>query len=199
MESKQPEILIVDDEPHILKMMGICFRTAGYNVHEFAKPQDAIKALQIQAFHLAFIDLKMQPMDGMELLAEIKRLAPEVTVVMITAHGSIDTAIEAVKHGAYYYLQKPFDCKELQLFAQNAMEHHRLASEVRSLRAQLAGRTTFGSIVTRDDNMREILELAENVADSQITVLIEGESGTGKELVAQLIHDNSPRAKKQFV
>ncbi len=199
MESKQPEILIVDDEPHILKMIGLCFKSAGYNVHEFAKPQDAVLALQENTFDLAFVDLKMQPIDGMEVLAEIKRLVPETTVVMMTAHGSIDTAIEAVKQGAYYYLQKPFDCKELQLFAQTALEHHRLTSEVRSLRAQLQGRPAFGPIITRDPHMVEILDLARNVADSQIAVLIEGESGTGKELVAQLIHDSSPRKNKPYV
>lgn len=199
MESKQPEILIIDDEPHILKMIGICFKSAGYNVQEFSKPQEAVMALQENAFDLAFVDLKMQPIDGMEVLAEVKRQVPETTVVMMTAHGSIDTAIEAVKQGAYYYLQKPFDCKELQLFAQTALEHHRLTSEVRSLRAQLQGRPLFGPIVTRDAHMVEILDLARNVADSQITVLIEGESGTGKELVAQLIHDNSPRKNKPYV
>jgi NtrC-family two-component system response regulator AlgB len=180
-------------------MIGICFKSAGYNVQEFSKPQEAVMALQENAFDLAFVDLKMQPIDGMEVLAEVKRQVPETTVVMMTAHGSIDTAIEAVKQGAYYYLQKPFDCKELQLFAQTALEHHRLTSEVRSLRAQLQGRPAFGPIVTRDTHMVEVLDLARNVADSQITVLIEGESGTGKELVAQLIHDNSPRKNKPYV
>ena len=199
MEAIAPRVLIIDDEPHILKTIGICFQALGYDVHTFERPLEALKALEPNAFDLAFVDLKMQPIDGMEVLARIKKRSPHTTVIIFTAHGSIDSAIEAVKHGAYHYLQKPFDFKELQLFAQKALEHHLLQEEVRSLRAQLQGARAHGAIVTHNHRMLELLDLAAHVADSTISVLIEGESGTGKELVAQLIHDRSGRRSKPFV
>jgi DNA-binding NtrC family response regulator len=142
--------------------------------------------------------LKMAPIDGMEVLAEIKKYSPDTTVIIVTAHGSIDSAIEAVKRGAYHYLQKPFDLKELQLFAQRAWEYHQLAQEVRNLRSQLNLADT-GDLITKSREMLEQIALASRVADSTISVLIEGESGTGKELFAQFLHEKSTRAQMPFV
>jgi two-component system, NtrC family, response regulator AlgB len=199
MESAQPRILLIDDEPNILKMMDICLQAMHCEVRAFSKPHEGLAAVKNEPFDIAFVDLKMEPIDGMQVLDEIIEVAPNVTAVMMTAHGSVDTAVEAMQKGAYYYLQKPFDCRELQLFTEKTVEHHRLNAEVKSLRSQLAGKQSFGPVVTRNAGMREVLELATHVADSQISLLIEGESGTGKELVAQIIHENSPRAKKPFV
>jgi DNA-binding NtrC family response regulator len=194
-----PKVLVVDDEPNILKTMGVCFKAIGYETHLFSKPQDALEALHKEIFNLAFVDLKMAPIDGMEVLAEIKKFSPDTTVIIVTAHGSIDTAIEAVKRGAYHYLQKPFDFKELQLFAQKAWEYHQLAHEVRELRSQLNREPGTGDLVTRNREMLAQLDLATRVADSTISVLIEGESGTGKELFAHFIHEKSPRSQLAFV
>jgi len=199
MTQPVPKVLVVDDEPNILKTMGVCFNTIGYETQLFSKPQDALEILHKEKFDLAFVDLKMAPIDGMELLGEIKKFSPDTTVIIVTAHGSIDTAIEAVKRGAYHYLQKPFDFKELQLFAQKAWEYHRLAREVRDLRNQLSLAQGTGELITRNREMLAQIDLAARVADSTISVLIEGESGTGKELFAHFIHEKSPRSQQAFV
>lgn len=199
MSEVQPRVLVVDDEPNILKTMGVCFNAVGYATQLFSKPQEALDVLHREKFDLAFVDLKMAPIDGMELLGEIKKISPETTVIIITAHGSIDTAIEAVKRGAYHYIQKPFDFKELQLFAQKAWEYHRLAQEVRELRTKLNLAPGTGEVITRSREMLAQIDLAARVADSVISVLIEGESGTGKELLAHFIHEKSARSQLPFV
>jgi len=199
MSDAQPRVLVVDDEPNILKTIGVCFNAVGYATQLFSKPQEALEVLHREKFDLAFVDLKMAPIDGMEVLAEIKKFSPETTVIIITAHGSIDSAIEAVKRGAYHYIQKPFDFKELQLFAQKAWEHHQLCEEVRELRTKLSLAPGTGEVITRSREMLAQIDLAARVADSVISVLIEGESGTGKELLAHFIHEKSPRVQRPFV
>jgi DNA-binding NtrC family response regulator len=197
----RPKVIVVDDEINILKTMGICFESVGFETRLFSRPLEAQETLRQDKFDLAFFDLKMAPIDGMVLLAEIKKFSPETTVIIITAHGSIDSAIEAVKKGAYHYLQKPFDFKELQLFALKAWEHHALTAEVRGLRLRLAEKKEedWGGFLTRNSEMAALLELAATVAESDISVLIEGESGTGKELVAHFIHQKGARSQKPFV
>ena len=200
METRATKVLVVDDEPNILKTMGICFDAGGFQARLISKPQEVLEIIQREKFDLAFVDLKMAPMDGMEILAEIKKHSPETTVTMITAHGSIDSAIEAIKKGAYHYLQKPFDLNDLQLFAMKALEYHELSREVRELRQKVAATSPhFGDIVTQNRDMLARLDLATKMAESNMSVLLEGESGTGKELVAQLIHQRSPRAQKALV
>ncbi len=201
MATTPPKVIVVDDEINILKTIGICFDSVGFDTKLFSKPLEAQAVLREEKFDLAFFDLKMSPIDGMELLNEVRTLAPETTVIIITAHGSIDSAIEAVKRGAYHYLQKPFDFKELQLLALRAWEHHELKSEVRGLRQRLAETKdrAWGGFLTRNREMQNVLELAATVAESDLSVLIEGESGTGKELVAQFVHQESGRSAKPFV
>jgi DNA-binding NtrC family response regulator len=200
MKNFSAKVLVVDDEPNILKTMGICFDATGFQARLVSKPQEVLQIIQHEKFDLAFVDLKMGPMDGMEVLAEIKKHAPETTVTMITAHGSIDSAVEAIKKGAYHYLQKPFDLNELRLFAMKALEYHELSKEVRELRKKVAETSlSFGDIVTHNREMLAMLDLAARVAESNMSVLIEGESGTGKELVAQFIHQRSSRAPKPLV
>ena len=192
-------VLLVDDEQNILKTVRICLEAADFDVTSIANPLDALDAIRERLFDLAFFDLKMQPIDGMQLLRETRQLSPDTTVVLMTAHGSIDSAVEAIKLGAYDYLQKPFEFNELQHFADKVYEHHRLRREVRSLREELERRVGKGDIVTRSERMKSVLDLAAQVAPSAITVLIEGESGTGKELLAHMIHEQSPRAGNPFV
>jgi DNA-binding NtrC family response regulator len=196
MTPEKPTAVVIDDEEHILNTMGICLESAGFQVTLFSEPESAVPAFKTQKFDLAFVDLKMAPLDGLQMLEIIRRDSPATTVVIITAHGSLDSAIEAIKRGAYYYLQKPFDFQELQIFSQKALEYHNLSSEVQLLREKIVDTGTF---VTKSRAMLDVLNLAAQVADSPISVLIEGESGTGKELIAQFIHEKSSRVGKPFV
>jgi two-component system, NtrC family, response regulator AlgB len=197
--SEKGTVLVVDDEPNILRTLTIGLEATGFHVEAFGNPCDALEQLEEGKYDMAFIDLKMEPIDGMQVLKEIRRRSPATTSVIITAHGSVDSAVEAIKNGAFDFLQKPFDLKELQIFAEKVLEHHRLQEEVNSLRRLLAKPGAGISIITRNTLMRERLELSEQIADSLLTVLIEGESGTGKELIAQFIHEHSSRRDKPFV
>lgn len=190
----------MDDEPHVRKTLALAFQRFGAEVDAFADPHEAIAAARPGRFDLAFVDLMMQPLDGLDVLRELHRRVPETTVVLMTAHGSVETAVEAMKAGAYDYLLKPFDLAALRAFYDRALAHHRLRHEVLALRARLARQHSgFGEIVTEDAALRDVLELAVAVADSSLAVLVEGESGTGKEGVAQLVHEKSPRSKGPFV
>ncbi|MFI5251025.1 MAG: sigma-54-dependent transcriptional regulator [Bacteroidota bacterium] len=191
-------IIIIDDEPNILKTLTLGLKANGFAVRGFSNPLDALESVVETEYDVAFIDLMMTPLDGMQVLKEIRQKSPLTTSVIITAHGSIDSAVEAIKEGAFDFLQKPFDLKELQVFTEKVFEHHRLQKEVHALRRRLAD-IPPSEIITRNTNMLQQLELAHQVADSNLTVLIEGESGTGKELVGQYIHDCSNRKDKPFV
>jgi NtrC-family two-component system response regulator AlgB len=197
--SDKPTVLVVDDEKNILKILRIGLEAIGLSVEAFGNPVDAIDSLEPGRYDLAFVDLMMAPVDGMEVLRQIRKKSPSTTAVIITAHGSIDSAVEAIKEGAFDFLQKPFDLKELQLFTQKVLDHHRLEREVRRLRDLVGSGGAGTDIITRNPLMREQIELARQVADSTLTVLIEGESGTGKELVAAFIHRNSPRRDMPLV
>jgi len=200
MSSKnKASVLLVDDEANILKTMSICLEEIGLQVTACQNPQKALDLITATSFDLAFVDLKMQPIDGLKLLEEIKRFSPSTTVVIITAHGSIESAVQAIKKGAYHYLQKPFDYLELQIFAQKVLEFHDLQKEVDHYRRQLRHLTGTDKIITQNKKMLENIQLAKRVAQSDLTVLIEGESGTGKELFADLIHRHSERANKPFI
>jgi DNA-binding NtrC family response regulator len=199
MSDVKPNVLVVDDEVNILRTIGICLESINFKPNLFSKPQEALNTVWTEKYDLAFVDLRMSPIDGMEMLAEIKKLSPDTTVVIITAHGSVDSAVEAIKNGAYHYIQKPFDLKELQIFAQKAWEYHCLSKEVNELKKLVIPEIDTGSFITRNNKMRELLELAGKIAESNLSVLIEGESGTGKELIAHLIHDKSPRSEYPLV
>ncbi len=195
----KPTVLVVDDEKNILKILRIGLEAIGLSVDAFGNPVDAIDRLEPGRYDLAFIDLMMAPVDGMQVLRAIKEKSPSTTAVIITAHGSIDSAVEAIRAGAFDFLQKPFDLKELQLFTRKVLDHHRLEREVKHLRELVAAGDVGTEIITRNPAMREQIQLARQVADSPLTVLIEGESGTGKELVAQFIHRNSQRRERPLI
>ncbi len=199
MQGSGAYVLVVDDETNILKTIGICLENIGFRARLISRPLEALQAIREDVFDLALLDLKMSPIDGMQLLDEIRMVSPATTVAVITAHGSIQSAIEAVRKGAYHYMQKPFDASELQTFVQKMWEHHRLTVEVKDLRRRLDELQASGDVVTRSASMREQMDLAARLADSAMSVLIEGESGTGKEVVARFIHKRSARADKPFV
>jgi DNA-binding NtrC family response regulator len=199
MQQPKQKALIIDDEKNILNTIGICLESIGIEATLCSKPQEVLQLLQQNRFDVAFVDLKMSPMDGIEVLSEIKQYSPDTTVIIMTAHGSIDSAVVAIKKGAYDYLQKPFDFEELKLFTRKVFEHHQLVHEMAELREELSSLQGSGDIVTRNRGMIELLDLAARVAESSISILIEGESGTGKELVAHYVHQKSDRVEKPFV
>jgi NtrC-family two-component system response regulator AlgB len=192
-------ILVVDDEPNILKTVRIYLESVGFTVDSYLNPLDASVQLGEKGYDIAFFDLKMTPIDGMQLLKECKQKSPDTTVVIITAHGSIESAVEAIKNGAEDFIQKPFDITEFQVFTDRVFNHHQLKKEIRSLRKQLDAAKLVSQIITRNPAMLKQLDFAREVADSNLSVLIEGESGTGKELLAQFIHDNSSRKTQPFI
>jgi DNA-binding NtrC family response regulator len=199
MNKPNIHILLVDDEPNILKTLAICFEDLGLLVSKFENSQEAADSLNQNNYDIAFIDLKMSPLDGLQLLKEIKHHSPNTTVIIITAHGSIESAVQAIKMGAYDYLQKPFEFTDLQLYTQRIVDYHLLKSEVESLRKEVNQYKSSNTIITKNKPMRKLIELARRVADTDLPVLIEGESGTGKELFAQEIYQNSPRRDKPFI
>jgi len=187
-------ILIVDDEPHILKTMSIGLKALGYDVTAFEEAEAALREIDKDIFgaisyDVAFLDLMMFPMNGITLMQELHRRMPEVTIVIITAHGTVETAVSAMKLGAYDYLQKPFELRELTEFTERVMRS----------RVLQAGSRTSNEIITQNPTYLGVLRMAERVANSQLAILIEGETGTGKELVADFIHKNSDRAAKPIV
>ncbi|MGC8594949.1 MAG: sigma-54-dependent transcriptional regulator [Candidatus Kryptoniota bacterium] len=193
------KVLLVDDEQNILRTMTICLQSIGLQVNPVPNPSDALELASKEHFDIAFLDLKMKPMDGIQLMTEIKKINPEILVVIVTAHGSIDTAVEAIKKGAYDYLQKPFDFQELQHFTEKVVEYYNLQREVKDLQKRLHEYQMPGEIVTKNPHMLQLLNLSREVADTTISVLLQGESGTGKELFAKFIHDSSSRKDKPFV
>ncbi len=196
---RRPLVLVVDDEKNILTSVGICLESAGMQPVLTTKPQEVADLLTTHRFDLAFIDLKMTPINGMEVLEEIRARSPRTSVIMMTAHGTVDSAVEAVKKGAYQYLQKPFDFEELKLLANQVWEHQQLIQEVEELRLELREQRPFGRFITRNRDVLRQLEMATKVADSTLSVLVEGESGTGKELLAEYLHAQSGRSDKQLV
>jgi two-component system NtrC family response regulator len=190
-------ILFVDDDLTGRELSIFNLAQAGYAVDAARDGKEALALFSSERHELVITDLRMPKLSGMELVAEVKRLAPEVPTIVITAHGSVETAVEAMKAGAYDFLQKPFGRDELLLAASRALERRRLSLEVRSLRLRAAG--IEREMIATSEPMRDLLHTADRVAASDASVLITGESGTGKELIARRIHGRSPRAERPFV
>jgi len=192
-------VLVVDDEINILKVIELSLSSQNFLPEIFSSPVEALKRVHEIYFDIAFIDLKMEPIDGLQVLSQLKTTSPDTTVVLMTAHGSIETAVEAIKGGAYDYITKPFTHKEFIHLAEKVFEHHMLLKEIKGLRAQIEESFDSGEIISNNFQMREILKLSKDIADSDISVLIEGESGTGKEILARFIHQNSKRNSNAFI
>ncbi|MGQ9632533.1 MAG: sigma-54-dependent transcriptional regulator [bacterium] len=195
------KILVVDDSPSILKLVSMLLEKEGYEVLTFSDPLEAWEYTQgnWDEVGLAIVDLMMPEMDGMELLDRIKGLNPDIAVIMMTAHGSVKSAVEAMKKGASDYINKPFDGDELLVVVKNALEKQRLIAENKELHRELAGKYRFDNIIGKSSAMNKVYEILNKVIDINSNVLIQGESGTGKELIAKAIHYNGPRKDKPFV
>jgi len=196
---KTEKILVVDDEINIAR--GICevLGKEGYRTLSTSNGLKALEEVRKDFFHLIIADVKMPGMSGLEFLRQVKREIPETMVVILTAYGTIETAVEAMREGAYDYLSKPIDIKRLRALVEKALEKQRLILENQILRQKLEGRTRFDKIVGKGEKIREIYRLVERVADTKSTILIQGESGTGKELIARAIYEHSSRFRKPFV
>ncbi len=192
-------ILIVDDEKNYLLVLSAVLEEEGYEVLTTASSLEALEILKASDVDLVLTDMKMPGMDGIEVLEQIKTRDPELPVIMMTAHGTVDKAVEAMQKGAYSYILKPFDNERLTLYAKKAIATYEVVKENRRLRNAVESQYQFGNIIGKSKSMRDVFEIIQKVAPSNATVLIEGESGTGKELVAKSIHFNSPRRDDPFV
>jgi two-component system NtrC family response regulator len=192
-------ILIVDDEKNYLVVLEALLSSEGYEVMTAHNAQDALHLMQEADLDLIITDMKMPAMSGMQLLEESKKIKPEVPIIMMTAFGTIEMAVEAMKKQAYDYIAKPFKNEELKLTVKKALENYRLIKENRRLREALSERYRHGNIIGRSKPMLKIYDLVGKVAQSKASILIAGPSGTGKELIAKAIHYESPRKERPFV
>jgi two-component system response regulator AtoC len=199
MEARQPRILIVDDEPNIRQGLAEALQDQGYEIEQAASGEAALELLQMKPFDLVLVDLVMEEMDGIEVLRQINREWPQTEVVIITAYGTIETAVKALKEGAYDYLTKPINVKRFRSYVHNILRAQELQEENKRLREQLRTEQEYSQIIGRSEKLLTILEMIDQLAPTDVNILIEGESGTGKELVAHAIHQKSGRGPKPFI
>ncbi len=192
-------ILVVDDDDSLRRVTQFQLEQAGYQVRTAEGGKQALAFLEKALVDLVITDLNMPGMSGLELLKAIRAEYPEIAIILVTAFGTIESAVEAMKTGAYDYITKPVNHEELLLICQRALAHHHLLEEVRSLRGSLNEKFGFENIIGNAGSLLYVLELASRAAQSTATVIIHGETGTGKELVAKAIHFNSVRKDKPFV
>ena len=193
------KILIVDDDRSLIELLRMRLESVNYEVVTAMKEEDALEAVRGEVFDLSIVDLQLIQTNGISLMEKLHLVLPEMPVVILTAYGSIESAVEAMKKGAYSYLTKPFDSPDLLLQIEKALENHRLTTELRRLQTLLKEEYDFTNIVARSEKMRKVLEVVSQVAKTESTVFIHGESGTGKELIAKAIHLASERTNKPFV
>lgn len=197
--NKKVKILVVDDEAIVRESLRDWLTDAGYQVFIAENGSQALEVIKREKLGIVIADLVMPGMDGIELMKGAKEISPHIAVIIITAYGSIPTAIAAMKEGAYDYIEKPFCPEQAELLIRKLVEHQRLIEENLALRQRLEERYRFENIIAKSHKMQQIFEVVRTVAQSNATVLITGESGTGKELIARAIHNLSPRRGKPFV
>ncbi len=192
-------ILVVDDEKNYLLVLSAVLEDEGYEVLTALGGKEALEIQKESDLDLILTDMKMPAMDGIELLENIKSKDPDLPVIMMTAYGTVDKAVEAMQKGAYSYILKPFDNERLTIYVKKAISTYQVVKENRRLRDAVESQYRFDNIIGKSKPIRDIFETIRKVAPSNATVLVEGESGTGKELVAKSIHFNSPRRDKPFI
>jgi two-component system response regulator PilR (NtrC family) len=193
------KILVADDEQSMREFLDIMLKKEGYKVSLALNGEEVLKLMEKDIFDLILMDIRMPKLDGISALKKIKALSPETIVIMITAYASADTAIQAMKEGAFDYITKPFKVDEIKLIIKNALEKKYLQKENILLKKVVKDRYHFDNIIGQSPKMLALYDLLEKVAPTKTNILITGESGTGKELVAKAIHYNSPRKDKPFV
>ena len=193
------KLLVVDDDQNLLELLKMRLESADYEITTASREEDALEAIKGQIFDLSIVDLQLAHRDGISIMEEFHLILPEMPVIILTAYGTIESAVEAMKRGAYSYLTKPFDPEDLLLQIERALENRRLTSEVQRLKGLLSERYDFSNIVAKSQKMQKVLEAVAQIANIDSTVFIHGESGTGKELIAKAIHLASERKDKPFV
>jgi two-component system response regulator HydG len=192
-------ILVVEDQKNMRESLVIAFKRAGYHVDSVENGEKAVKLQKGHFYDLVMVDLKMENMDGLEVLSHVKDINPSTEVVVMTAFGTIDSAIQAMRKGAYDYVTKPFQLSEILSVTERALEKKRLLDKVNNLQREIKEKYQFEGVIGNSPVMMRVLNILMELTNSESTVLITGESGTGKELVARAIHNNSRRNNKPFV
>ena len=198
MEGAAYKILVVDDDPEMCGLLSDVLRGEGFSVFTRNESLEASRILKKEEFDVLITDLKMKGLKGLDLLEEAKEVAPLTPVIIITAFGTIESAIQAMKMGAYDYLTKPFQMDEIVLTVKKALENRLLKKEVIRLKKEVESRYHFQQLIGKSPSMQQIYDLIERIRDSSNSVLITGESGTGKELVAKAIHYSGLRKEGPF-
>ena len=192
-------ILIVDDEKNYPPILSAVLEEEGFETYSANSGKEALQILENSDVDLVLTDMKMPVMDGIELLEKVKMKDPKLPIIMMTAYGTVEKAVEAMQKGAYNYILKPFDNERLVIYVNKALEMYRMVKENRELRSAMESRFGFGNIIGKSKEMQEVFKTIRKVAPTTATVILEGENGTGKELVAKSIHFNSSRRAKAFV
>src|SRR5688572_3385557 len=195
----QMRILIVDDEEVLRDVLDVVLRREGFDVISASSGEEALNLLDTEEVDLMILDIMLPGISGIDTLRSLRIANPDLPVIIITAFSSIDGAIEAMKHGAFHYIPKPFKNEEVVITVNKALEQRRLTNENERLRSELSDKFSFSNIIGKSDIMRKVFDLIRLAAPSRSNILIQGESGTGKELVAKAIHHASPRARNAFV
>jgi DNA-binding NtrC family response regulator len=194
-----PKLLIADDERHIVEGLQMLLQEEGYDVETATDGKQAWEKLESGEFGLVLADLKMPKMDGLELFARMRESGLDSEIIIITGKGTVASAVEAMRYGAYDYMTKPLDLERLKALIPKALEKHQVRAANRHLQQRLESLTRYGDMLGQSEEMHKIYNIIEAVAPSSASVLIAGESGTGKELVSRAIHNKSPRKKGPFV
>ena len=196
---KDVNILVVDDEEIVRDSLCSWLKEDGYQAEAAEGGLKALEMMKQRSWNVLFVDLKMPGMDGLEVMRKVKEVQPEIPIIIITAYATVNTAVEAMKEGAYDYLVKPFNPEEISLIIRRLIEKQALLKENIFLRKELKKQFYFQDLISKSRKMQDIFELARTVAKSNSTILILGESGTGKELLARAIHQESSRAEAPFI
>ena len=194
-EEDKPHILLIDDEAIALSNLSHVLEREGYQVTACQDGESGLAAMQSTRFDLVLTDLRMPGIDGMDVLHHIRETTPDVPVIMITGHATLDSAVEAMKAGAHHYIAKPFRLDEAREVVRSALNFGRLKRENTQLKERIEKISSRGSIITQDLGMQRLLDTARQIAATDTSVVIHGESGTGKELLASFIHQHSQRAE----
>jgi DNA-binding NtrC family response regulator len=192
-------ILVVDDDHLMREFLDETLRRADYSVDLASTGDEGIEKIKSKEYDVILSDIRMPKVSGMELLKAVRENSPQSKIMLMTAYGTIENAVEAMKSGAFDYITKPFSADDIELKIKRAIEYRRLEWENKLLRSEVSGKYRFENIIGKSPQMRRVFEIVDSIADSKSSVLITGESGTGKELIAKAIHYNSPRKNELFV